>query len=47
MSSVNSGSKAQQVHNMCTEVRKVFSLDWDNFVAYSNDTNSMIALQIL
>ena len=40
---ISSGSTAQQICNVCNEVRETFSLDWDNFVVYSSDnTNSMI-----
>ena len=31
------------MYNMCNEVRKAFSLDWDNCVTYSSDNrNPMI-----
>ena len=42
MPNLNSGSTAQQMYDVCNEVREAFSLHWDNFVAYSYDnTNSM------
>ena len=41
MPNINSGSTAQQMHDMCNEVREAFSLDWGNCVTYSSD-NSMI-----
>ena len=42
MPNVNSGSTAQQMYDVCNEAREVFSLHWDNFVAYSYDnTNSL------
>ena len=40
---ISSGSTAQQMCNVCNEVREAFSLDWDNFIVYfSDNTNSMI-----
>ena len=43
MPNINSGSTAQQMYDVCNEVREVFSLGWDNFVAYPSDnTNSII-----
>ena len=44
MSNISSCSTAQQMYDMCNEVREAFSLDWDNCVTYSSDnTNSMVA----
>ena len=43
MPNSNSFSTAQQMYNMCNEVRKAFSLDWDNCATYSSDNrNPMI-----
>ena len=42
-STINSGSKSQQMYDVCNEVRKALSLEEDNCVMYSSDnTNSMI-----
>ena len=43
MSDINSRSTAQQMHDVCNEVREASSLDWNNCVTYSPDNkNSMI-----
>ena len=43
MPNIINGSTAHQTYDMWNKVREAFSLDWDNFVAYSFDnTNSMI-----
>ena len=43
MSSINSCSTAQQMHDVCNEVREASSLDWNNCITYSSDKrNSMI-----
>ena len=45
MLNINSGSTAQQMYDVCNEVREAFSLDWGNCVKYSSDKkNSMIGL---
>ena len=33
---INSGSTAQQIYDMCNEVKEAFSLDWDNCVTRSS-----------
>ena len=43
MPNTNNGSTAHQTYDLWNKVSEAFSLDWDNFVAYSSDnTNSMI-----
>ena len=43
MLNINCGSTAQQMYDVCNEVREAFSLDWGNCVKYSSDNkNSMI-----
>ena len=43
MQNINSNSKAQKMYDVCSKVKEVFSLDWDNYVTYSSDnTNSRI-----
>ena len=43
MPNINNGSTAQQMYDVCNEVKEAFSLDWDNCIKYSSDnTNSMI-----
>ena len=43
ISNINSGSTAEQMHNVCNEVSEAFSLDWDNCVTFSADnTKSMV-----
>ena len=40
---INSGSTAQQMYDVCSEVKEVFSLDWDNCVTCSSvNKNSVI-----
>ena len=42
MPNINSGLTAQQLYDVCNEVRKAFPLDWDHCITYSSDnTNSM------
>ena len=33
---IKSGSTAQEMHDVCNEVREAFSLGWDNCVTYSS-----------
>ena len=40
MPNINIGSTAQQMHDVCNEVREAFSLDWGNVVTYSSDNTS-------
>ena len=43
MPSINRASTAQQMYDVCNEVRETFSLDWDNCVTYfSDNANYMI-----
>ena len=43
MQNINSNSKAQKMYDVCSKVKEVFSLNWDNYVTYSSDnTNSRI-----
>ena len=43
MPNINIGSTAQEMYDVCNEVREAFTLDWDNCVNYSFDTtNPMI-----
>ena len=42
-SNINSRSTAQQMYDVCNEVREAFLLDWNNCITYSSDNkNSMI-----
>ena len=34
MANINSGLTAEQMYDMCNEVREMFSLDWDNCMTY-------------
>ena len=38
---INSGLTAQQLYDVCNEVREAFSLNWDNCITYSSD-NSLL-----
>ena len=40
MPNINSGSTAQQMYDVCNEVREAFSLDWGNCVKYSSDNKN-------
>ena len=42
MPNINSGSRAQQMYDVCNEVREAFSLDWDNCETYFSDNTSSI-----
>ena len=42
MININSGSRAQQMYDVCNEVREAFPLDWHNCITYPCDNkNSM------
>ena len=40
MSHINSRSTAQQMHDMCSEVREASSLDWNNCGTYASDNKN-------
>lgn len=40
---VSSGSKAQQMFNVCNKVIENFSLDWNKYVTYSSDNSNSMA----
>ena len=40
MSDINSRSTAQQMHDVCNEVREAASLDWNNCTTYCSDNKN-------
>ena len=39
---INSGSTAQQMYDVCNEVKEAFSLDWDNCVTCSSGNKKSV-----